>query len=186
MKRLVLFLIVVAALVCAGALAGTDGQAAARPLGAGAAAHSSSLTAPGKRADTARPETADAYLQLVPENGGPGSCTPPTNGGSVAVGCTFVLDLMVNAGSHPDSTAQQSYLTYTQQFIQNVRVSSLPSAVLTSTVTGDLGTYDSVLQNEWCNGPSGCVFRGVPANAGSGAFASAVISNPNCPSGCGG
>src|SRR5690348_12277079 len=54
------------------------------------------------------PETSlnDAYISLVPEG------SAPPNGGTVAAGQRFVLDVMVNAGSHPDLAAQASYMTF--------------------------------------------------------------------------
>ncbi len=111
-----------------------------------------------------------------------GTCPAPANGGSTNVGCTFVLDLMLNAGSNPDVTAHQSYLTYTSSIIQNARVSNIgTSCVLTNTVTADLGNhsggFDAVLQNEVCNGPNPCTFRGVTADAGSIAYSSCALSN---------
>ncbi len=130
------------------------------------------------------PYTADALLRLIPSQV-PGSCAAPPNGGTVNVGCRFVLDLWVDTGSNPDATAQQSYLTYTYNLIQNARVSTISSTcTLTSTVTPVLDTFDATLQNEVCNGPNPCVFRGSTIDAGSLAFASGALSN--CPEGCGG
>src|SRR5207253_1287266 len=65
----------------------------------------------------------------------------PVNGGTVNVGDRFILDLKIDAGAYaaPDGlTAQQAYMTYTSQLLQNARVSSIgTSCVPTSTVTGD-------------------------------------------------
>ena len=43
--------------------------------------------------------------------------------------------------------------------------------VKTQLAKPDLTTYDSALQNEWCNGPQPCLFRGVLSDPGSGAYA---------------
>jgi hypothetical protein len=131
-----------------------------------------------------RPQAVDAFAYFQP--GIPGTCAAPSNGGSVVAGCTFVLDLFVNAGTNvaPDGiTAGQHYLTYTYQLIQNARVSSIGAGcTLTSTVTGDAGMFDATLQNEICNGPASCVFRGLTVGPGSFAFASGALNN--CPEGC--
>src|SRR5947209_4152706 len=98
------------------------------------------------------PRVQNALVTLVPDTTTLGTCPAPANGGTTQVGCTFVLDLMLNSGTNPDATAQQSYLTFTYQTIQNARVSSIgTSCVPTSTVTPDLNTFDAVLQNEVCN-----------------------------------
>ena len=136
--------------------------------------------------DSERPEapaTEDAFLYLQPETNTPGSCPAPTNGGSTNVGCSFVLDLMLNAGSDPAANAQQSYLTFTNGLLQNVRVSSIGTGcVLTNTLTADIGNgtvgFDCLLQNEVCNGANPCVFRGQPADPGSVAYSSGALMNP--------
>src|ERR1043165_1536062 len=116
------------------------------------------------------PLVNDAYLYMLPEAGA------PVNGGTAIVGRRFVLDLMLNAGSNTDVNVQQSYLTFTQAILQNARVSSIAtSCVPTNTVTGDLTTFDAVLQNEACNGPGNCTFRGVPVGPGTLAFASGAL-----------
>ncbi len=131
------------------------------------------------------PHTADAFLTLVPDTTTLGTCPAPANGGVTQLGCAFVLDLILNTGSNPDATAQQSYLTFTYQTIQNARVSTInTSCVPTSTVTPDLNTFDAVLQNEVCNGPNACVFRGLAVTPGLLSYASGALSN--CPTGCGG
>src|SRR5207253_8585386 len=43
---------------------------------------------------------------------------------------------------------------------------------------------DTVLQNEQCNGPAPCNFRGVFVDPGSFAFASGALNNPGCTQGC--
>lgn len=127
----------------------------------------------------------DAVLFLAP-GAVVGTCPAPANGGTTQVGCTFVLDLFVNAGTNaaPEGlTAQQSYLTFTYQTIQNARVSSIGAGcVPTNTVTADLTVFDATLQNEVCNGPATCIFRGVPTGPGTLAYASGALTN--CPEGC--
>jgi hypothetical protein len=95
----------------------------------------------------------------------------------VSVGTRFTLDLMVESGSN-DITAAQSYLTFTDSLLQNVRAVS-PGCVTTNTLAGDLSTFDSVLQNEVCNGPGACASSGP----GSIAFASGGLNNctPGAP-----
>jgi hypothetical protein len=97
-----------------------------------------------------------------------------------------VLDLMVNAGTNaaPNGlTAQQSYLTFTFQTMQNGRVSTIGAGcTLTNTATNDLTVFDANLQNEICNGPGNCVFRGITVGPGSIGYASGALSN--CPEGC--
>src|SRR5438552_1206370 len=92
---------------------------------------------------------------------------------------------MINAGTNaaPNGiTAQQSYMTFTWQTIQNGRVSSFPSCVPTSTLTTDISVMDSALQNEICDGPAQCNFRGTIVDPGSFAFASGALTT--CPNGC--
>src|SRR5205814_1044512 len=121
----------------------------------------------------------DAYHFLAPSST-LGNCPAPTNGGTTAVGCRFVLDLMVNGGSSSNLYGHQSYMTVTSHLIKNARVAQIATAcVLTNTVTTDFTIFDAVYQNENCNGtgPNGdqrCNFRGVNVNPGSYAFASAV------------
>src|SRR5207253_527520 len=93
------------------------------------------------------PDPEDAYAFIAPDTGTPGSCPAPANGGTTDVGCRFVLDLMINAGTNaaPNGlTAQQSYMTFTYQTIQNARVTGIAtSCVLTGTVTGDISVFDA-------------------------------------------
>src|SRR5207253_2901814 len=78
-------------------------------------------------------------------------------------------------------SAAQSYMTYTYQLIQNARVSSIgTSCVPTSTVTYDGVVYDAQLQNEVCNGPGSCTFRGINVGPGSFAYASGAFDNGHC------
>src|SRR4051812_36758534 len=70
------------------------------------------------------PQTLNGFVFLQPDTVTLGNCPAPANGGTTQVGCRFVLDLMVNAGTNiaPDGlTAQQSYMTFTYQTIQNAR-----------------------------------------------------------------
>ena len=125
------------------------------------------------------PEVNDAFLTFVPTVGA------PSNGGIAQVGDRFVLELWLNAASHPDTEGQQSYLTFTYQLIQNVDASLiLTSCVAAQAVTADTTVFDAVLQNEVCNGPSSCNFRGTINPPGNFAYVSGAFNN--CPTGCGG
>src|SRR5438552_3192241 len=99
--------------------------------------------------------TLDGFIFMVPDTVTLGTCPAPANGGTTQVGCRFVLDLFVNAGVNqaPDGiTAQQSYITFTYQTIQNGRVSSIAtSCVLTSIIAPDIAVFDAPLQNDVCN-----------------------------------
>jgi hypothetical protein len=95
---------------------------------------------------------------------------------TVSVGSSVTLDLIVNAGIH-DVTVQDSYLSFPPDRLQNVRVGSV-GCVLTSTVTSDLSAFDSVNQNQVCNGPGNCFGGTTPP--GSVAFASGIA--PGSPS----
>jgi hypothetical protein len=123
------------------------------------------------------PSSGDAFLSLQP--GSAGNCSAPANGGTVQVGCRFVLDMMVNMGSVPNGLVMQSYMTFTSSILQNARVSSIASSCdPSSSVTSDLTTFESLLQHEVCDGPGQCVFRGVLIAPGSFAFAQGALSNP--------
>src|SRR5204863_7682245 len=52
------------------------------------------------------------------------------------------------------------------------------SCVLTGTVTPDVTIFEAVLQNEVCNGPGNCIFRGLHIEPGLLAFASGTLSTP--------
>lgn len=127
---------------------------------------------------------SDPYLELVPEAGA------PVNGGTVEVGDRFVLGLWLNAGSHTNLIAQESYMIFTSDYLKNARVDQITTTcALTSTVTADASTFDAELQNEVCNGmgPGGddpCFVRGMEFVPGSFAFASGAWDI--CPAGCGG
>jgi hypothetical protein len=120
---------------------------------------------------------------IVPEAGAPPS------GGTVSVGDRFVLDLSINSGIHTNLTAQQAYITFTNSLLKNARVDQIAtSCVLTNSVTVDNTVYDAMLQNEVCNGPGVCNFRGLYTDPGSIAFASGDLDSANCGhgNGCGG
>jgi hypothetical protein len=99
----------------------------------------------------------------------------PPGPASISVGSRLDLELWVESGGNSVNVAQH-YLTFTYGIIQLVNV-NLSGCVLTSTVTADIFTFDAVLQNETCNGPAGCVFRGSPVGPGSFAFASGALNN---------
>ena len=101
---------------------------------------------------------------------------------TVMVGSRIDLDLMVNTGSNNINVAQ-SYVTFTSSILQNVNAAQV-GCVISNTVTGDFTSLDTALQNEVCNGPGNCVFRGQAVGPGSIAYASGALNN--CPSGCGG
>jgi hypothetical protein len=52
-----------------------------------------------------------------------------------------------------------------------------PGAKPVRTISGDFSVFDLLLQNEVCNGPGACLFRGIQVPPGSIAFASAT-ANP--------
>src|SRR5438477_10961 len=112
---------------------------ASRVAGAQAGSAVSQSTKP-LQARAESPSTGDDYLLFVPQGGA------PPNGGSIPAGSRFVVDLWLNAESQP-ALAQQSYLTFTNSLLQNANVSSInTSCVLTSTLTGDRTTFDTVVQ----------------------------------------
>ncbi len=123
--------------------------------------------------------TANAFAHFNPVNGAPQS------GGTVAPGTKFTLDLYINAGSNRDVTAAQSFLTFNPAVLQVVSPSG-SSCNPVQTASPDITTFDAVLQNEICNGPNPCDFRGMQVPGGRIAFASGALSNPQCTNGCGG
>jgi hypothetical protein len=126
----------------------------------------------------------DAYMVLRPEG------SAPPNGGTVSVGTRFVLGLSLNTGSHNDVAAAQNYLLFDDPAspssvlkvvpITSTNCSSIP---VSTTVTPDTTMFETVLQNEVCNGPGACSFRGIFTPPGYLAYASGALTN--CPSGCG-
>jgi hypothetical protein len=123
----------------------------------------------------------DAIMELIPES------SAPPNGGFAVAGQRFVLDLFVNAGTHTNVEAQQSYLTFTYSLLQNVDVNQEGTCAITNTVTQDYTLFGDTLQNELCNGPGPCVLRHVSTPPGYLAFASGGGLS-GCPPtrGCGG
>jgi hypothetical protein len=114
---------------------------------------------------------ADAAAYLAPEAGS------PPNGGTILVGDRITLDLMLKTGAH-NIADQQSYLHFDPTRLQNVDA-SVGGCVLTSTVTADTGgPFDTVLQNEVCNGPNPCVFRTLTYQPGELSFSSGAKANP--------
>ncbi len=121
----------------------------------------------------------DAFMVFVPLG------SAPANGGTALVGDRIILELWLNAGSNYVNS-QQSYLTYTYGLLQNARVDQIVTGcVLTNSVTADLTIFDAQAQNEVCNGPGTCTFRGRAVEAGSLAYAS-VASTSSCPYACDG
>src|SRR6185503_8316665 len=112
------------------------------------------------------PSSGNAFLSLQPGSGG--NCPAPPNGGTLQVGCRFVLDMMVNMASVPDGVAMQGYMTYTSSLLQHARLDSIAtSCVPTNTVTQDFTTFDFRMQDAVCNGPDPCTFSGTTVDAGS-------------------
>ena len=122
-----------------------SGSVLARPLagGAGASLGSASLrdSRPVNTSSNRPAAIVDASAFLTPSADTSGSCAPPANGGQILLGCRWVWDLMVDAGSNvaPDgATGQQSYFTYTAGVLVNANVTNIAtSCVPTSTVTTD-------------------------------------------------
>src|SRR5206468_4275300 len=99
---------------------GTPPTATNTPTRTNTHTHTPTPTITGTATDTPTPGGSSAYLLLAP--GSNGTCPAPPDGGATQVGCTFVLNLLLNAGAYhaPNgATAQQSYLTFTYQLIQN-------------------------------------------------------------------
>lgn len=118
---------------------------------------------------TSTPTPCGVYHYFQPQSGAPAS------GGKIPVGQKFVLDLMVNPGTSTVA-GQQVYLQYDAGLLQNVNASS-DGCTLTNTVTLDSTVFDAQLQNEVCNGPGNCLFRGVTVKGGDINFASGVLNN---------
>src|SRR5207302_1747230 len=49
--------------------------------------------------------------------------------------------------------------------------------VITNTLTSDTLAFDSVLQNEACNGPGQCTFRNILVDPGTVGFASGALNH---------
>jgi hypothetical protein len=86
----------------------------------------------------------------------------------------------VNSGSY-GVVAGQSFLSYTSNLLKVVQPGET-NCVVTNTIEPDTAVFDDVTQNEVCNGPANCSYRGNNVPAGSIAFASGALNN--CPSGC--
>lgn len=138
---------------------------------------------PATSTSTATPANINAFAHFeiaAPLSGKPDPLAPMLSQVTITVGSRVNLDLFVNSGDNSVNAAQ-NYLTFTEGIVQNVNFTQ-PACVLTSTITGDLTTFDAVLQNETCNGPGTCTFRGTTVGPGSMAFAAGALSN--CPGGC--
>src|SRR5205085_4827943 len=82
----------------------------------------------------------DAFLDIVPEG------NAPSRGETVNIGDRFAFELWVNTGTDNTATAQQSYLTFTNDLLQNARVDQITTTcVLTGTISPDTSTFDTVL-----------------------------------------
>src|SRR4051794_25843821 len=132
---------------------------------------------PGQLASTSNSQersgltAVDAYAHWVVNGSSPSEIT-------VTVGSRLVLDLYINSGTNTNIATQQSYLTFTNSLLQVVNATQA-GCVITSTLTPDLSTFEATLQNEVCNGPGVCNFRGMQVTPGSIAFASGALTN--CP-----
>lgn len=103
----------------------------------------------------------------------------PTSPITVAAGSTVTLDLLINGGTH-SIRGQQSYMTFPTTLLQNILVGS--GGTVTNTVSPDLTSLDTVLQNQVCNTPTPCMFGSLTAPGGSIAYASGALTGP-APSG---
>lgn len=98
---------------------------------------------------------------------------------TVTAGSTFTLDLLVDGAGY-SVRGQQSYLTFPTTMLQNTVVGS--GGTLTNTVSPDLTSHPTVLQNQVCNTPTPCAFGNLTAPGGSIAYASGALTGP-APSG---
>lgn len=99
----------------------------------------------------------------------------PGNAITVTVGTTVTLDLLINASQA--AIAQQSYMTFPTNMLQNILVGS--NGTVTNTLTPDTTNFNQVLQNQVCNGPGACTFGNLTADPGTIAYASGVpFGNP--------
>jgi hypothetical protein len=115
-------------------------------------------------------EATDAFAELRPAG------NAPQNGGTVSPGTKFTLDLWIDAGTNNDVSSQQSYLTFQNSVLQVVSPSG-SGCTPTDRVTEDSVTFDIDLQNEVCNGPGNCEFRGNTVGPGTIAYASGALNN---------
>ncbi|MEO8287324.1 MAG: right-handed parallel beta-helix repeat-containing protein [Chloroflexota bacterium] len=98
----------------------------------------------------------------------------PTGPIIVTAGSTFSLDLLVNSAGY-GVRAQQSYLTFPTNLLQNIVVGS--GGTVADTVTPDLSSLETVLQNQVCNTPTPCTFGSLVAAGGSIAYASSTFNS---------
>ncbi|MFL5732805.1 MAG: S-layer homology domain-containing protein, partial [Chloroflexia bacterium] len=87
----------------------------------------------------------------------------------------FAVNLFVDTGSESIQAAQ-SYITFPAGDLRVVDGASRTCSD-TNRIEPDLTVLNRELQNEVCNGPAPCVFRGNVVQPGSIAFASAVDGN---------
>lgn len=168
---------------------GQSATVSAAVVGARANSHRSSV-GPATETETATPEdtetsTPEGTETATPE---PQGCTwgafhylkphpgSPANGGVVTLGQQIWFDLMVHTDGYY-VTAQQAYITFTASVLQNVSPFVTNCALYTG-VRQDDTIFELELQNEVCNGPGFCDFRGIINQPGDFAFASGAWSNP--------
>jgi hypothetical protein len=88
----------------------------------------------------------------------------------------FSVDLLIHGGAGA-VVAAQNYLTFPSDMVRVVDPTTR-SCDEVAAISEDTTVFDRVLQNEVCNGPVPCLFRGNLAPPGSIAFASAAYANP--------
>ncbi|MFL5732776.1 MAG: hypothetical protein ACJ78Q_06200, partial [Chloroflexia bacterium] len=181
-------------LTAQGALAGrlTDTTAGLPRAGSGTASANTGTSTSGSKSSRTSPSIpqGDAFMSIDPSIDVVGSVANPNNGDTVNTGDRFALDINAHGQSSSDLTAAQAYMTYGLSsgdtgFAYLVEAAPLAtSCVLTQTAKADTSTFDTVLQNEWCNGEGGpCVFRSINTPIGWGAIALGALNT--CATGCG-
>jgi hypothetical protein len=110
------------------------------------------------------------YHYFVANEGG------PENGGTALQNQQITLKMMLHPGPYY-VTVHQAYLTFTYQLLQNVST-YVNRCALSTGISPDFAVFDFQLQNEVCNGPEPCLFRGVIIPPGYMAFASGAWVNP--------
>jgi S-layer homology domain len=149
----------------------TFAQLCGSPAGTGTPATSTRTPTAPAATSTLTPETATPIPTATPGDGSAYGWIQGRVPAEWPVGLPVAVDLMISSGAH-NVVAAQSYLTFTTPMLHIVDASATSCDPVT-TLTADRGTFDTVLQNEVCNGPANCNFRGNPVDAGSIAFASA-------------
>jgi hypothetical protein len=145
------------------------GSSGALPLaGAGSAPGAGSPDQP-----TPVPASGGAYLELRPKGN-----TPQSNG-QLKVGDKITLELWVNSGLHDDLIGQQTYLTFTNQLLQNTTSNITANCAITNTIVPSTEIFTQPLQNQVCNGPLPCTSKDKKLPVGTIAFASVV--SPESP-----